>query len=110
MTARTTFRTIAITFSILGAALGTTVAPAAFAAPSDDISVKIDTRYLETDWGVEKVYDALSHKAKSACVTGSARGISNRKFERDCMSDLMDDFIKSADLDKLTSYHASVTN
>ncbi len=110
MTARTILKTIAITFSTLGAALGTAIAPAAFAAPSDNISVEIDTRYLETDWGVEKVYDVLADKAQSACVTGSARDISNRKFERDCMTDLLDDFIKDADHDKLTSYHASVTN
>ena len=106
MTVRTTFKTIAITL----AALGTTLAPAAFAAPTDDIRVEIDTRYLETDWGVEKVYDVLSSKAKSACVTGSTRDISSRKFERDCMSDLLDDFIENVDHDTLTTYHASVTN
>jgi len=105
MTTRTTFKTIAITL----AALGTAAAPAAFAAPSDDVSVEIDTRYLETDWGVEKVYSVLSHKAESACETGSVRDTANRKFERDCMSDLLDDFIESADHEKLTTYHASVT-
>jgi len=106
MTARNTFKAIAITL----AALGTTMAPAAFAAPIDNVSVEIDTRYLETDWGVEKVYETLTHKAESACVTSSARDISARKFERDCMTDLLDDFIESADIDKLTTYHASITN
>ena len=106
MTARNTFKTIAITL----AALGTTMAPAAFAASADNISVEIDTRYLETDWGVEKVYKELSHKAKSACVTGSVRDIAARKYERDCMTDLLDDFIESADIEKLTTYHAAVAN
>lgn len=106
MTAHTTFKTIAITL----AALGTSLAPAAFAAPADDVSVKIDTRYLETDWGVEKVYDVLSAKAESACVNRSIRDIENSRFERDCMSELLDDFIESADHEKLTTYHASVTN
>ena len=105
MTARNTFKAIAITL----AALGTTMAPAAFASSADNVSVEIDTRYLETDWGVEKVYATLTHKAESACVTSSSRDISARKFERDCMSDLLDDFIESADIEKLTTYHASVT-
>lgn len=106
MTTRTTLKTIAITL----AALGTAIAPSAFAAPADDISVEIDTRYLETDWGVEKIYDTLSNKAESACVTGSSRDISNRRFETDCMTDLLNDFIESADHAKLTTYHANVTN
>jgi len=107
MTARTTFKTIAITLAALGTAV---VAPAAFATSADDVSIEIDTRYLETDWGVEKVYDILANKAESACVTGSSRDISTRKFERDCMTDLLNDFIVSADHEKLTTYHASVMN
>ncbi|MEP3655586.1 MAG: UrcA family protein [Litorimonas sp.] len=106
MTARTTFKTIAITL----AALGTAVAPAAFATPADTVSVEIDTRYLETDWGVEKIYDTLASKAEASCVTSSARDFSVRKFERDCMTDLLDDFIENAGHEKLTTYHASVTN
>ena len=106
MTTRTTLKTIAITL----AALGTTMAPAAFAAPADDISVQIDTRYLETDWGVEKIYEALSNKAKSACNTGSSKVIASRGFERDCMNDLLEDFIKSADHEKLTAYHTGMKN
>ena len=106
MTARTTFKIFAITL----AAMGTTMAPAAFAAPTNEVSVEIDTRYLETDWGVEKIYDDLSNKAESACVSRSSPGIINRKFERDCMTDLLNDFIENADHDKLTSYHASATN
>ena len=104
MTVRNTMKTIAITL----AAMGTAIAPAAFATPANDVSVEIDTRYLETDWGVEKVYDTLASKAEGACFSGSARDISARAVERDCMSNLLDEFIKSADHDKLTSYHESV--
>lgn len=95
-------------FAITLAALTTTISPAAFATSADKVSVKIDTRYLETDWGVEKIYKSLSKTAKNACDTGSAHDISARKYERDCMTDLLDDFIKSADHDKLTTYHASI--
>ena len=102
----TKFRTLAITL----AAFGTAIAPAAFATPADDISVEIDTRYFETDWGVEKVYTTLSNKAQSACRRGSAIDISSRRFERDCMTDLLDDFIKSADHEKLTALHTNMTS
>ena len=106
MTKRKTLKTVAIAM----AALSCAIAPTAIAASTNDVSVKIDTRYLETDWGVEKIYDTLSHKAESACETGNTRGLSFRKFEKDCMSDLLDDFIKSADIEELTVFHAAMTN
>ena len=106
MTTRTTFKVMAITLAAMGAAM----APAAFATSSNEISVDINTRYLETDLGVEKIYDVLSNKAESACATTGTRGIPNRKAERDCMTDLLNDFIESAGHDRLTSYHATVTN
>lgn len=103
-------KTLLKTTAIVLAALGTTMAPAAFATTTDDVSVTIDTRYLETDWGVEKVYNTLSSKAKTACDTGHTRDIAARKFARDCMSDLLDDFIVNADEDSLTTYHARMTS
>lgn len=106
MTAQTKFKTIAITL----AAMGTAIAPAAFATSTDEVRVEIDTRYLETDWGVEKVYTALTNRAESACTTGASRDLSERKFARDCMSDLLDDFIESADHEKLTAFHASIVS
>ena len=106
MTTRTTLKTIVIAL----AALGTMASPAAFAAPSDNVNVEIDTRYFDTDWGVEKVYNALSAKAKSACSANGTRGFTNRKIERDCMSDLLEDFIEDVGHYKLTAYHASVVN
>jgi len=106
MTARTTFKSIAITLAVCGTAL----APTAFAAPADNVSVEIDTRYLETDWGVEKIYDKLASKAENACVSDSLRTLSTPQAERDCMTDLLDDFIQSADHDRLTSYHARMTS
>ena len=98
------------TTAILLATSGTMIAPAAVAASVHDVSVEIDTRYLETGWGVEKVYKTLIYKAKSACSMSGTSGVSNRKIERDCMSNLLDDFIKNADHEKLTAYHANAVN
>ena len=106
MTLRTTFKMIAITM----AALGTAAAPAAFATTPSDVSVKIDARYLETDWGVEKVYNTLARRAEKACVSSGTKNISARKYERDCMTNLLDDFIESAGHDKLSTYHANAVN
>ena len=103
---KTLFKTTAIAL----AALGTTMTPAAFATTSNEVSVTIDTRYLETDWGVEKVYAKLSNKAETACSVGHKRNMAARKFARDCMSDLLDDFIMNADENVLTSYHARMTS
>ena len=105
----TTRKTLKI-FAITAAALSCAISPAAFAASSNDVSIQIDTRYLETDWGVKKVYDTLSNKAESACDLGDSRDSSSRKFQRDCMTDLLDDFIKNADIEILSTYHASMTN
>jgi len=103
MKSSTTFKT----FAIIVAALGTAVAPAAFAVSANEVSISIDARYLETDWGVAKVYDKLSHKAESACDVGHTRNLTARKMARDCMSNLLDDFIKNAKHEKLTAYHES---
>jgi len=92
-------------FAITLAVLGTTMGSAAFASTSDEVSVEIDTRYLTTDWGVEKVYESLSKKAENLCNTGAAHDISSRKFERNCTVNLLDDFINSANHEKLTTYH-----
>ena len=101
MTKRNTFKTVAIAL----AAIGTAITPAAFAQTADDVSVTIDARDLETDWGVEKIYDTLSGKAETACYSRAAR-----KYSHDCMSDLLDDFIENVGHEKLTSYHAVMKN
>lgn len=103
---KTLFKTTAIVLATAGAVL----APAAFASTSDDITVTIDSRYLTTDWGVEKVYTTLTNKAESACDAGHVRDIAARRFARDCMSDLLDDFIANVDDEKLTVYHANMTS
>ena len=104
----TTRKTLKI-FAITAAALSCAISPAAFAASSNDVSIQIDTRYLEADWGVNKVYDTLSNKAERACDSGGSRDLSSLIYEKDCMSDLLDDFIKSADIDTLTNYHVIMT-
>jgi len=105
MTTSKTIKAFAITLAVLG----TTMGSAAFASTSDEVRVEIDTRYLTTDWGVEKVYETLSKKAKNLCDTGTAHDISSRKFERNCTVSLLDDFIKSANHEKLTTYHINVS-
>jgi len=106
MTTRKTLKIFAITVATFGTAL----APTAYAASSDEVRVEIDSRYLETDWGVEKVYKTLSKKAESACTFGSTGTLHARMTKRDCMSDLLDDFIESADHERLTTYHTIATN
>lgn len=102
MKTRTTLKSVAIAF----AAIGTAFAPAAFATTANEVSVEIDTRYLETDWGVEMVYNKLSSKAETSCNARNTLGISARNAARDCMSNLLDDFVENVNHDGLTTYHS----
>ena len=90
------------------AGLGLAIAPAAFATTSDKVSVEIDTRYLETDWGVEIVYDKLVKKSESACSTTGERGLQALRLAEDCASNLLDNFIVNARDETLTKYHAKM--
>jgi len=90
------------------AGLGFVMAPAAFATTSDKVSVEIDTRYLETDWGVEIVYDELVKKSESACSTTGERGLTATRLAEDCATQLLDNFIVNAANESLTDYHAKM--
>lgn len=100
----TRLRTIFIAF----AGLSLVAAPTAFAAQSDTVSVEVDTRYLETDWGVEIVYDKLAKKAETACTTGSARGLKDMREEENCATTLLESFVENTGHETLTAYHAKM--
>lgn len=90
------------------AGLGLTAAPAAFAATTDTISVEIDTRYLETDWGVEMVYDKLVKKSETACSARGTRGVHETRIAEDCAANLLYSFIENAANETLTDYHTKM--
>jgi len=92
------------------AGLGLTIAPAAFASTGDEVSVKIDTRYLETDWGIEIVYDKLVKESEAACFSASARRLHEIHQAEVCATDLLDSFIVNISNETLTNYHAKMSS
>ena len=90
------------------AGLGLAAAPATFATTADTISVEIDTRYLETDWGVEMIYDKLVKKAEAACSASGTRGLHESRIAKDCAAGLLNDFIENAANETLTEYHTKM--
>lgn len=105
----TTFKTFNIAMIACGA-IGLTIAPAAFATTADTVNVEIDTRYLETDWGVEMIYEKLVKKSESACTSAGTRGLQDKKAELNCTTTLLDSFIKNAANETLSDYHIKMSD
>ena len=83
----------------------------ALASPAADIvTTTIDKRDLATEYGVERVYKALTYKAETSCVTPGKVPLSVKKFEEDCTRQLLEDFIFDADNGNLTRYHVNKTS
>lgn len=84
-------------------------APAyAISTQADIVTTKIDIRDLETDYGIAKVYKALSRRAKSACTTPGAKALSSRQAEEACTENLLIDFVQDVDDERLTRYHENM--
>lgn len=81
----------------------------AFAGPQNAKIVKttIDQRDLETDYGVERVYNALARKAESSCTSPGRVPLSIRHMEEQCTEDLLEDFIFDVGNEALTRFHVS---
>lgn len=100
----TRLRTTLIAF----AGLSLMAAPTALAAQAETVSVEVDTRYLETDWGVEIIYDKLSKKAETACASGSVRGLKEMRLEENCATTLLESFVKNTGHEALSDYHTKM--
>ena len=69
-------------------------------------SVKFERALLESDTGLQQVYITLRKKAKTACKVGRAVGHDGEIISKsECISDLVGQFVESADITTLTAYH-----
>jgi len=89
---------------IIGGSLALT-APVLAASPAEIVTTTIDQRDLTTDYGVERVYNALSRKAETSCETPGRVPISAKRFEEQCTRQLLEDFVFDVDNVSLTRYH-----
>lgn len=76
----------------------------AFAAPlnAEIVKTTIDQRDLATDYGVERVYNALLRKAESSCTSPGRVPLSIRHMEKQCTKALLEDFVFDVDNEALT--------
>lgn len=87
------------------------IAPSAFTFDDNlterTITVKFDRADLASDSGVQYIYGRLHRTAKSACRADRGTLSYFKQTLSDCTADLMDQFIVSADVESLSSYHAA---
>lgn len=67
------------------------------------ITIKKDE--LTTETGIENVYDRFQHKARKACRSAGPYPTGYRTPKSDCISDLIDQFVTSAQVPELAAYH-----
>ena len=69
-------------------------------------SVKFERALLESETGLRQIYTALQSKAKKACKIGKAVSQDGEIISKsECISDMLDQFVESADVTTLTAFH-----
>lgn len=91
------------------------IAPSAFAGEGnllveETIVVKFEAKELQTFEGTEKVYKKLKRRAKSACKADRLVVQYLDQSQRECAADLVNQFVTSANIQELTSFHQSTTS
>jgi len=99
-----TLKAIAIA-AFIAASCGIMTPAYAINTQSDLVATTIDSRDLQTDHGIAKVYKSLERRAEAACDSQGKRTLTQRNFEKLCMQSLLNDFIVDVNHDGLTSYY-----
>jgi len=90
------------------------ITPVAFAgeAPlvSQTVSVKFRMTDLKAEDGTQKVYAKFSKKATSFCRADTPSLYYLGESISDCRDDLVKQFVQSANIEELTTYHLSQTS
>ena len=73
-----------------------------------EYSAKFKREMFNSEAGIKQVYSALQKKAENACRLGNALNSDGAIISKaECVSDLLNQFIDSADVSVLTAYHMS---
>lgn len=91
------------------------IAPSAFAGEGrllvdETVVVKFEAKELQTAEGTEKVYKKLKRRARSACKADLLTLQYLDQSEQECAADLVNQFVASANIQELTSFHQSTTS
>jgi len=82
----------------------------ALASSAYIVTTTIDKRDLATEYGIERVYNALSRKAERSCERAGLVPMSIKRAEEACTRQLLEDFVFGVDNGDLTRYHANKTS
>jgi UrcA family protein len=98
----------ALTASV--AVLGLTSVPVqAKIASTDTITTSIDGYLLTSEAGAQRVYAKLSKIAENSCDSGGHQTLLDRRVNRACTVNLLNDFIVDLGDARVTAYHQRAT-
>ena len=97
--------------AVLTTGLVLSAMPANAYIPRDsEISIRVDPVELETQRGVQRVYQYMTSEAENACDFGRSVSISAKRLEKKCVADLLDDFVFDLNDKRLIDYHEAQTS
>jgi len=72
-----------------------------------EYSAKFNREMFKSEAGIQQVYLTLQKKAQQACKVGKAIDSDGEIISKsECITDMLDQFVESADMTVLTAYHA----
>ncbi len=99
-----------ITVSTLALAAVATTIPANAAIPkADRVETRVRVVDLQTEDGLNRVYDQLLRQAEKECAPVRRTILSERQIAEACTADLLNDFIVDIGNEKLTRIHQEKT-
>lgn len=94
--------TVAVTAGLVFSAM-----PAnAYIPRSDEISIRVNPVDLETDRGIQRVYEYMTQEAANACDF-NGMSIQERRIEEQCAAELLEDFVFDLNDKRLIEFHNS---
>lgn len=96
-----TIITAAVSAGLLFAAI-----PAnAYIARKDTISIEFRASDLDRVDGVQRVYEMMTREATKACHATRAMSLGEKRIAKQCVADLVDDFVVDLNDSRLNKYH-----
>jgi UrcA family protein len=69
------------------------------------VSVKFSAADLQSEAGIQRVYEFLTIEASTACKTNGPTSLVDRRQNEECASALLEDFVESVNDVRLNDYH-----
>ena len=94
--------------TVMTAGLVLSALPANAYIPRDSqISIRVNPVDLETEAGIQRVYEYMTHEAAAACETAGRTTLNTKKADAVCAVDLLDDFVADLNDKRLIDFHQS---